>query len=227
MGPSLTGKPEGEGCKGKTWWENEKCAYSFQDDEEKSRWFSLTLEGSASSDLGVLIWEGKPEPLASCLCVARLLGRQKEKLFFSHRRTSIWQPVITEGRRWDRDISVRAQWVASARKTQPNRLYQRNFRFPSKKVQGQLSHRNSWIQGPRNRCRSSISPFYSLPPSLCSWALHACTIAACTSRPVSFQITVCWLNSLFCSHSWQKQLLSSFSLAWIGSCAQVVMHWLA
>lgn len=80
MGPSLTGKPEGEGCKGKTWWEkNEKCAYSFQDDEEISRWFFLTLEGPASSDLGVLIWEGKPEPLASCLCAARLLGRGKTK----------------------------------------------------------------------------------------------------------------------------------------------------
>lgn len=80
MGPSLTGKPEGEGCKEKTWWaKNEKCAYSFQDDEEKSRWFFLILEEPASSDLGVLIWEGKPEPLASCLCVARLLGRGKTK----------------------------------------------------------------------------------------------------------------------------------------------------
>lgn len=176
MGHSLTGKPEGEGCKEKTWWEkNEKCAYSFQDDEEKSRWFFLTLEGPASNDLGVLIWEGKLEPLASCLYVALLLGRGKQRknsFSFSTEELQFGNLQSPRGRRRDRDVSVRAQWVASARENQPNRLYKRNFRFPSRKVQGSLAtgiagSRASGIGADLLSLHSTLFPVTSLLSSAC------------------------------------------------------------
>lgn len=48
--PSLTGKPQGEGCAKETrGGKNEKRAYPFQDDQEKSRWFFLSLDGLASN----------------------------------------------------------------------------------------------------------------------------------------------------------------------------------
>ena len=102
-GPSLTGKPPGEGCSveargGK----KEKCAYppTPQDGEQKSRWLFLTL-GGLVSDVTYRCSSGKGSlsHLASyffVLLYCREGGRQREILLFSHRGTSIWEPAVIE-----------------------------------------------------------------------------------------------------------------------------------
>lgn len=105
----MTGKPEGEGCNGETQGEkNEKCAYSFQDGEQKSRWLFLTLDGPVSNGpLKGHLWEGKSELFGKLfLCVALLLRRGKTKrknsVSFPTEELQFGSMKLRKGRRWER-----------------------------------------------------------------------------------------------------------------------------
>lgn len=178
------GKWRGREAMKKMWWEkNEKCAYPFQDDEEKSRWLFLTLDGLSSNvTQRCLLGKGNQshwQAVSVCCSIAGKREDKEEKLFFfpppqknfSLVTCSYWG--AEDRKKFDQLGLLELQMPE---KPNPTGL-KKGILGPLVEESGAAWPQGFYIQGPSNRCGS----------------FHFSILLS--SNITSFLNSTCWYNS--------------------------------